>query len=252
MPPATPTPRRGPSAEPAWGLSFPLLAAAQLAWIPSAAALMALVGVAFAPTYLLVMRTVHQVPAGHELATGLVWGLAATAAYALFCVLFPLLVCALRGLVGARSREGDEPITSPRMFAWYHQLLSTYMVATLCGPFLRATGLYKWFARGMGARIGRGAVLNSLKLYDLDLIDIGERAVIGGDAVLTGHVVEAGRLVRRRVTVGAGATVGLHAVLLPGATVGEGAQVGAMSLVPKGAVLEPHAVHVGVPARRVR
>lgn len=251
--PATTPPATRVATAPAWGLSFPLLAAAQLAWIPSAALLGLLFAAAVAPAYVLAMRTWQQVPAeAPALLEGLVLGLVAAGGYVTFALLFPILVAGARFALGVRSREGDDRITSPRMFAWYHQLLSTYAVSRLAGPFLRAVGLYKWFARGMGMKVGRGAILNSLNLYDMDLLEVGERAVVGGDAVLTGHVVEAGRLVRRRIRIEAGATIGLNAVILPGATIGRDAQVGAMSLVPKGARLEAGATYAGVPARRVK
>ncbi|HUR24705.1 MAG TPA: DapH/DapD/GlmU-related protein [Candidatus Thermoplasmatota archaeon] len=231
-------------------LRWPLLAAAHLVWIPSAALLVALFALAVAPAFALAAGALAQLPPGKPLLLqGLALGIAIPAGYGLFCILFASLVALTRRLLPMRGQAGRIPVTSPRMFAWYHGLLSTYAVNAVAGPLLRALGLYKWFAMAMGMKVGRGTLLNSTNLYDLDMIEVGKDVVIGGNAFITGHVVEHGFLVRRRIVIGDRAVIGLNAVVLPGATIGAGCHVGALSLVPKGAVLRPGLSYGGVPAR---
>lgn len=232
-------------------LRLPLLAAAHLVWIPSATLLVVLLAMAVAPAYALVHLILGQLPASTPLLMhGLVLGLAMPAAYALLCILFPTLVVASRWLLPHRGQEGTIALTSPRMFVWYHALLCTHAVNRIAGPLLRALGLYKWFARGMGMKIGRGSLLNTTNLYDLDLLEIGNDVVVGGDAFLTGHIVEGRQLIRRKIRIGSRSVIGLHAVILPGATIDADCHVGALALVPKNVHL--HAGRYGgVPARRL-
>ena len=250
---ATEGPAVLPSPHPtAAALRWPLLAAAHLVWIPSAALVVALFAVAVAPAYALATGAMAQLPPGAPaLARGLALGLALAAAYAAFCVLFAGLVAATRRLLPMRGREGSIAVTSPRMFAWYHGLLASHAVNRLAGPLLRALGLYRWFAVAMGMKVGRGSLINTTNVYDHDLIELGAGVVVGGDAFLTGHVVERGHLVRRRIVIGDHAVIGIHAVVLPGARIGAGCHVGALSLVPKDARLLPGASYGGVPVRRL-
>lgn len=234
-------------------LRWPLLAAAHLVWIPSATLVVLLFALAVAPAYAVASGAVGQVPAdAPALVHGLVLGVAVPAGYALFCGSFAALVALTRRLLPMRGHEGAIPVTSPRMFAWYHTLLSTHAVNTLAGPLLRALGLYKWFAVAMGMKVGRGTLLNTTRIYDHDLIEVGAGVVVGGDAFLTGHVVERGFLVRRRIAIGDHAVIGIAAVVLPGARIGAGCQVGALSLVPKDAILQPGISYGGVPVRPLR
>jgi hypothetical protein len=234
-------------------LRWPLLAAAHLVWIPSATLVVLLFALAVAPAYALAAGAVGQLPAdAPALVHGLALGVAVAAGYALFCGAFAALVALSRRLLPMRGHEGAIPVTSPRMFAWYHTLLSTHAVNTLAGPLLRALGLYRWFGVAMGMKVGRGSLLNTTRIYDHDLIEVGDGVVVGGDAFLTGHVVEHGFLVRRRVSIGDHAVVGIGAVILPGARIGAGCHVGALSLVPKDANLQAGVSYGGVPVRPLR
>lgn len=229
-----------------------LRVAASLAWIPSGVAVVVLFALAAAPSYMLASRALQQLPPGTgPLATGLAASVAIALAYVQFCLLFPLLVVVSRRILRVHNTVDRIRVTSPRMLAWYHALLCTEAVNRLAGPLLRALGLYRWFARGMGMKVGRGSLLNTTQMYDHDLIEVGAGVVVGGDAVLTGHVVEGGYLVRKRIAIGDGAVIGLHAVLLPGCVIGAGCHVGAMALVPKDAVLAPGRCYGGVPARDI-
>jgi len=103
----------------------------------------------------------------------------------------------------------------------------------------------------MGARIGRGVLLNSCNLFDFDLIEIGDGAFVGGDAIIIGHAGEAGMLKIRRVRIGARCTVGQSSIVFPGATMEEGSVLGALSLLPKGKTLPAGTVWGGNPLREI-
>ncbi|MCA1819104.1 MAG: hypothetical protein LC620_03485, partial [Halobacteriales archaeon] len=89
-------------------------------------------------------------------------------------------------------------------------------------------------------------------VYDLDILEVGDRTVIGANASILGHVGEKSRLVRQPVRIGKNCTVGQYANIFPGVTMGDNCHVGAMSLVPKGSQLDANAVYGGVPVRKIR
>lgn len=147
---------------------------------------------------------------------------------------------------------GEIPVHSFRVWPWYNYNGMLFMFNTVYGRFARLTTLYPVYLRLMGAKIGRDAVVNTHHVYDLDIISIGEKSIIGANASILGHVGEKGKLVRQPVKIGAHCTVGQYANILPGVTMGDNCHVGAMSLVPKGSTLDANAVYGGVPVRKIK
>lgn len=105
-----------------------------------------------------------------------------------------------------------------------------------------------------GARIGLGSVLNGG-----DSIAVGARVLVSGFVYLqtSTHAHESSATAIRDqgyvhgpVTIGDGAWLAAHVVVLPGVTVGEGAIVGSNAVVTRD--VEPGHVVAGVPARTLK
>lgn len=107
-------------------------------------------------------------------------------------------------------------------------------------------------------RTGRSCRINTPCALDLNgTITLGDRVVIGHDVTIltAAHRMDdpscrAGGHDLREVTIGDGAWVAAHAMILPGVTVGEGAVVAARSVVTRD--VPPHTLVAGNPARPVR
>jgi acetyltransferase-like isoleucine patch superfamily enzyme len=107
----------------------------------------------------------------------------------------------------------------------------------------------------IGARvlIGEGTYVTAH--HDLE---IGDDVLIAAGCYITeaNHGVEPGELIRDqatvtgRVSIGRGAWLGAHAVVLPGVRIGEGAVVGAGSVVKTD--VPDNAIVAGIPARLIR
>ena len=151
-----------------------------------------------------------------------------------------------------KPHVGAIPIHSFRIWSWYNVNGMQFMFNTVFGRFARATTIYPVYLRMMGARIGRDVVFNTQHVYDLDIIEVGDKTVIGANASILGHVGEKGKLVRQPIRIGKNCTVGQYANIFPGVTMGDNCHVGAMSLVPKGATLDANAVYGGVPVRKIK
>jgi len=173
-------------------------------------------------------------------------------AYILFAVALMVLSATVTRLFGWRTpRDAQLPIADLDwpLLDWGRYVISTHVVRMLAGSPFRATPVWTAYLRLNGARVGRGAFVNSLALFDHNLLEIGDGAVIGSDVHMSGHTVERGVVKTAAVRIGDKVTIGVESVIEIGAEIGDGAQVGALSFVPKFARLEPGRTYVGIPVR---
>ena len=137
-------------------------------------------------------------------------------------------------LVG-RLRVGEHPLWSS--FVWRNELADTFveMVAVLwfARTALGTPALNLWL-RSLGARIGRGVWCETVWLPEADLVALGDGASVNRGCVLQTHLFHDRIMSMDTVTLGAGATLGPHGVILPAASIGAGATVGPAALVLRG------------------
>lgn len=105
-----------------------------------------------------------------------------------------------------------------------------------------------YYARALGARVGRGVDLHSVPPVT-GLLTVGDGASVEPEVDLSGYWLDGDQLLVGRVTIGAGASIGSRSVLLPGAKVGKGAEVLAGSAVS--GVVPRRERWAGSPASRV-
>ena len=173
-------------------------------------------------------------------------------AYLLFAAGVMFLSALATRLLGWRTAPGLQVRVADYewpLLDWGRYLVTTHVVRVLAGVVFRSTPVWGLYLRWNGARMGRGAWVNSLGLMDHNLLEIGDRTVVGSDAHIAGHIVEGGVLRTASVRLGRDVTIGIGSVIEIGAVIGDGAQVGALSVVPKHARLEPGVVYAGAPVR---
>jgi acetyltransferase-like isoleucine patch superfamily enzyme len=184
-----------------------------------------------------------------------VLGMAFIPAYVLFAISLMILSAWSMRLFGWRTPADTEmPIKDlgwPLM-NWARYMVSVHIVRLFAGSIFRATPLWTFYMRLNGATLGRGVYVNSLEVNDHNLLEFGERVVIGGDVHLSGHTVERGVVRTARVRLGDHVTVGIGTIVNIGVEAGPWCQIGALSFVPKFSRLDGHATYVGAPVRKVR
>ncbi|WP_082092044.1 Pls/PosA family non-ribosomal peptide synthetase [Demequina pelophila] len=153
-------------------------------------------------------------------------------------VLSWLVAAAMKWLLVGRIAKDDHPLWSS--FVWRNELADTFVEA-FAVPWLMpgASGspiLPAWL-RTLGARIGKGAWVETYWLPEADLITVGDGANVERGCVLQTHLFHDRVMSLDTVTVGAGATMGPHGVILPAAGLGDGTEVGPGSLVLRGDLL---------------
>jgi len=145
------------------------------------------------------------------------------------------LATAAKWLLVGRLRAGEHPLWSS--FIWRNELADTFLETVAVpwiGPATVGSPALNVWLRTLGARIGRGVWCETYWLPEADLVEIGDGATINRGCVLQTHLFHDRVMSIDSVTIGAGAGIGPHGVVLPAAHVGDGASVGPSSLVLRG------------------
>jgi len=143
--------------------------------------------------------------------------------------------------------EGERDLRSWAVTKFFIYNLLVMIARYLFLPFTRTTRFNILFYRAMGAEVGKGVVINTPQVYDLNLLTIGDGVVIGGSAVVMAHAGQGNDLYIDEVVIEDGAAIGEGAIVFPGAHIGEGAVVGAGSVVPRDGHVPAGAKVQGVP-----
>lgn len=154
-------------------------------------------------------------------------------------------------LTGVGNPTGTHHLHSRAAIRWAMSNAAVLLLRWHGLELLRCTPWMNVYLCLMGARLGDRVIVNTSQLYDLDLLDIGDDTVIGGDAVIMAHSAQDGYIRLAPVRIGRRVTIGQSAVIHGGVDIGEGAIVGALALVPFGTSIPAGERWGGVPARRL-
>jgi non-ribosomal peptide synthetase-like protein len=159
-----------------------------------------------------------------------------------------LIATAVKWLMVGRFQTQERPLWSS--FVWRNELADTFVEVLAVPWFVGALGgtplLGAWL-RTMGATIGRGTWLETYWLPESDLVRLGDGATVNRGCVVQTHLFHDRIMSMDTVTMEAGATLGPHGIVLPGASIGERTTVGPGSLVTRGDVLPADTRWVGNP-----
>jgi len=150
-------------------------------------------------------------------------------------------------LVGT-IRAGEHPLWSS--FIWRNEVVDTFIEMVSAPWFARSaagTPALVWWLRGLGARIGRGTWCESYWLPEADLVTLGENSTVNRGCVVQTHLFHDRVMSLDTVTLGNGATMGPHGVILPAASIGDGGTVGPASLVMRGETVPAGTYWMGNP-----
>jgi acetyltransferase-like isoleucine patch superfamily enzyme len=134
---------------------------------------------------------------------------------------------------------------------WYFHNGLTYIARYTFLEMITPTPMTIWFYRAMGMKIGHNVQINTTHISDPSLIEIGDKATIGGSAVIVGHYGQHGYLVLAPVKIGKGATIGLRAIIMGGSEIGEGAKIMANSVVLPKMKIPAGETWGGIPAQPI-
>jgi len=210
-------------------------------------------GVAMLPAVLLWHAAVTAAPSD-SLLQAVVASALLVPAYIVFALCLMPVSAAMTRLIGARTPPNMELQISDvswTLMKWVQYMSAAHIVRLASGSVFRGSPLWTGYLRMNGARLGRRVFINTLSIADHNLLELGDDVVIGADVHISGHTVEGGMVKTGRVRVGSNVTIGLGSAIDIDVDIGDGCQIGALTFVPKHARLEPNAVYVGIPARKL-
>ncbi|WP_223937525.1 Pls/PosA family non-ribosomal peptide synthetase [Arthrobacter sp. StoSoilB5] len=150
-------------------------------------------------------------------------------------------------LVGT-IRAGEHPLWSS--FIWRNEVVDTFIEMVSAPWFARSaagTPALVWWLSGLGAKIGHGTWCESYWLPEADLVTLGENSTVNRGCVVQTHLFHDRVMSIDTVTLGNGATMGPHGVILPAASIGDGGTVGPASLVMRGETVPAGTYWMGNP-----
>lgn len=178
-------------------------------------------------------------------------GLTLAASY--FAYGLSLLIIAPAGnfLFGGRLKPYRGSAVSITALRWYVHCTMTLIVRYSFLEFVTPSAFSQLYYRLMGMRIGRNVTLNSTAIADPSLIELEDHVTIGGSANILAHYAQGGYLVIAPVKIGAGATIGMRAVIMGGVEVGKKSKVLAGSFVLPNTKIPDGETWAGIPAQRI-
>lgn len=160
-------------------------------------------------------------------------------------------VICLRALVG-QPCAGVYAVNSWSYIRWWFQSRMVSFIEPFYINGMRGTLVHAWWLRALGAQVGEGVRLDSVKVTDPDLVSIGDNASFGASSRLIGSVVRGGMLHRGRIEVGRECLLLAHAVMLPNSRMEERSTLEARGVVAEGQAVVGGGVYAGSPASFLR
>ncbi|MGZ7497441.1 Pls/PosA family non-ribosomal peptide synthetase [Corynebacterium sp. ZY180755] len=165
-----------------------------------------------------------------------------------FGVIALLITAAVKWICIGRHTKADHPLWS--WFVWLNELQDTFVEVVAAPWFFNpnlGTGSINNGLRLLGAKIGRGAWIESYWFPETDLCEVGAGATVGPGTVVQTHLFQDRVMSLDSVVIKDGSTLAAHSVALPAAVLGVGSSVAPGSLVMRGDQIPAHTRWQGNP-----
>lgn len=163
-------------------------------------------------------------------------------------VLASLVPVAMKWAMLGVFRRTEHPLFST--FVWRSELADTFAESLAVPSLVRmsiGSPLFVFWARLMGARIGRGVWCETWWLPEFDLITLHDAVTVNRGTVLQTHLFHDRVMGLETVTMDEGSTLGPNSFMLPGSCVRARSTVGPGSLVLRGEMVPSDGVWAGNP-----
>ena len=121
-------------------------------------------------------------------------------------------------------------------------------------PHISGTVWNRLFYKLLGAKIGKNVFINSPKLSDAYLLEVGDNVVIGGDAAVTCHIFEGNTLILGKIRIGNNTLIGAESYIMPGTTIEDNCNIGVKAFVRKNKTIPEKSMILafpGSPAKKI-
>ena len=176
-----------------------------------------------------------------------------TVIIAIFCtyIISILILASFNKIARTAMKTKEGKITGIGLFLWIIQETSLDIALNLSRKFLIHTPPPDIIYRLFGFKKRKGVSILT-RLWDPDLLEVGEDTLIGTGAIVSGHYIKDGILNRKRVKIGKNVTIGANCIMGVGIVIGDNTVVAYGSTIPPNSILEPNCIYSGVPARKIK
>jgi acetyltransferase-like isoleucine patch superfamily enzyme len=109
----------------------------------------------------------------------------------------------------------------------------------------------KIFYKLFGAKLGKRVAIFT-RLWDVELMEIGDDTYIGTNCIIGAHAISQGELYRKKIRIGSNCTIGAGTIILPGVTIEDNVIVASNSVIPSNRLLVANSIFAGIPAKRIK
>lgn len=169
------------------------------------------------------------------------------AAYAVYLLSGLALTLITKWLVLGKLKEGNYPVWSFYFLRWWLVRLAIDRNSGRLSV-LRHTPFIRWWYRLMGAKIGKGVVIDTTIITEPDLISIGDNSVLSEYSSIQCHIFDNGLLKIQKVSIGKNCVLGTGSVALSGSHMCDGSATRPLTLVDPSAEFPANTVWEGSPA----
>lgn len=172
-------------------------------------------------------------------------------AYALWGFCFCVLVAAAKRTVFPVTPVGSFPFYSGTVVRWAFVTQLAKVAHQMFLIWVIGTDVMAWWYRLLGAKIGRRVTINTVFLYDWDILEIGDDSFIGGRSSVMAHIGQMGRVTFSPTVIGSGCTIGQDSSVFGGVTMENRSVLGANSLALRNQRFLTNCTYLGVPSELV-
>lgn len=172
-------------------------------------------------------------------------------AFALWGLCFCVLVAGAKRTIFPVTPVGSFPFYSATVVRWAFVTQLAKVAHQMFLIWVIGTDVMAWWYRLLGAKIGRRVTINTVFLYDWDMLAIGDDSFIGGRSSVMAHIGQMGRVTFSPTVIGSGCTIGQDTSVFAGVTMEDRSVIGANSLALRNQRFLANCTYLGVPSELV-
>ncbi|MFX1534739.1 MAG: DapH/DapD/GlmU-related protein [Promethearchaeota archaeon] len=172
--------------------------------------------------------------------------------FATFFVIFFSFLIIINKIARWRLKEKTGVLNGRDMIWWVLAITSADICHTMLGNWFIHSPFPKRFYHALGLKASKNVGLVG-RIWDPELVDIGENVIIGTQSIVTGHAISRyGQNYRQKIKIGDNCLIGMQCTILPGVVIEDNVMLMPNSCVPINQRLESGWLYGGVPAKKIR
>ncbi len=145
-----------------------------------------------------------------------------------------------------RTRPGTYPLWGAYYYRWW---VASHLMALVPHKWFQGTPLMNAYMRALGARVGKDAIVSDFDAGAIDLIEIGDGAVLGSKTKFANAEGIGANLVIGPISIGKDAVVGTSCVISHDVVIGERAELLDLTALHAGTQVAAGEIWDGSPGR---